>query len=170
MDSDFMNNLSNMFNNGNIPDEVKSMLNNFKTNSGNVNNTDNSNNSNNENNSFQDSNNESNSNGINPEMLKNIMNMFNNSNNVNNSSDSSAFNTSNTSNNTSNIDINTLLKMKSIMDKINTNKNDPRSNLLLSLKPYLKESRKSKVEQYVQLFNMTKVIDAFNQNGGENAK
>lgn len=69
-----------------------------------------------------------------------------------------------------NFDINMLLKMKSIMDKMNTNKNDPRSNLLMSLKPYLKESRKSKVEQYVKLFNMTKIIDVFNQNGGENSK
>lgn len=162
MDSDFMNNLSNMFNSGNIPDEVKSMLNNFKANSENSNN---SSNSNSENVSSENSN-ESNSNGINQDMLKNIMNMFNNS----SSNTSNEFNTSNNSSGTPNIDINTLLKMKSIMDKINTNKNDPRSNLLLSLKPYLKESRKSKVEQYVQLFNMTKVIDAFNQNGGENAK
>ena len=163
MDSDFMSNLTNMFNSGNIPDEVKSMLNNFKNNSENV---DISNDSNgNENNSFQHSN-DSNSNGVNPEMLKNIMNMFNNSNNsTSNNSDNSS-----NSNGSPNIDINTLLKMKSIMDKINTNKNDPRSNLLLSLKPYLKESRKNKVEQYVQLFNMTKILDAFNQNGGENAK
>lgn len=163
MDSDFMSNLTNMFNSGNIPDEVKSMLNNFKNSSENI---DISNDSNgNENNSFQHSN-DSNSNGVNPEMLKNIMNMFNNSNNsTSNNSDNSS-----NSNGSPNIDINTLLKMKSIMDKINTNKNDPRSNLLLSLKPYLKESRKNKVEQYVQLFNMTKILDAFNQNGGENAK
>lgn len=165
MDSDFVNNLSNMFNNGNIPDEVKSMLNNFKSGSENAHNINNSNNSNNESDSSQPSN-EATSSSINPEMLKNIMNMFNNSNNGN-SNDSNNVNNSNSS---PNIDINTLLKMKSIMDKMNTNKNDPRSNLLLSLKPYLKESRKNKVEQYVQLFNMTKIIDAFNQNGGESAK
>ncbi len=165
MDSDFVNNLSNMFNNGNIPDEVKSMLNNFKSDSENAHNINNSNNSNNESDSSQPSN-EATSSSINPEMLKNIMNMFNNSNNGN-SNDSNNVNNSNSS---PNIDINTLLKMKSIMDKMNTNKNDPRSNLLLSLKPYLKESRKNKVEQYVQLFNMTKIIDAFNQNGGESAK
>lgn len=167
MNSDFMNNLSNMFNSGNIPDDVKSMLNNFKTNSENVDNTNSFNST--ENNSFQDSN-ESNSNSINPEMLKNIMNMFNNSNNSNNTSNSNDSDNASNSNASPNIDINTLLKMKSIMDKINTNKNDPRSNLLLSLKPYLKESRKNKVEQYVQLFNMTKIIDVFNQNGGENVK
>ena len=69
-----------------------------------------------------------------------------------------------------NFDINMLLKMKSIMDKMNNNKNDPRSNLLLSLKPYLKDSRKSKIEQYIQLFNISKVIEALNQDGGENIK
>ena len=47
---------------------------------------------------------------------------------------------------------------------------DPRANLLRSLKPYLKESRKSKVDQYIQLFNMTKVMDIFKPNGGENIK
>ena len=166
MDSDFMNNLSNMFNSGNIPSEFKTMLNNFKSNSENTSNTNNSNSSNTfSNENSENTNDSNNNNSINPEMLKNIMNMFNNSNNSNNNSSDS-----NSTSNAPNIDINTLLKMKSIMDKINTNKNDPRSNLLLSLKPYLKESRKSKVEQYVQLFNMTKVIDAFNQNGGENAK
>ena len=49
------------------------------------------------------------------------------------------------------IDINTILKMKSIMDKMGNSKNDPRANLLLSLKPYLKESRKAKVEQYIRI-------------------
>lgn len=169
MNSDFMNNLSNMFNSGNIPDEVKSMLNNFKANSENVSNSSDCNNNNNnddDGNDFSQPSSEANSNNINPEMLKNIMNMFNNSNN----STSNDSNNTNNSNSSPNIDFNTLLKMKSIMDKMNTNKNDPRSNLLLSLKPYLKESRKSKVEQYVQLFNMTKIIDAFNQNGGESAK
>ena len=78
--------------------------------------------------------------------------MFNNSNNSNTSSN-------NTSSN--NIYFETILKIKSIMEKIN-NKHDPRSNLLLSLKPYLKESRKNKIEQYIQIFNMTSIIDVLN--------
>ena len=60
--------------------------------------------------------------------------------------------------------------MKSIMEKLGNSKNDPRANLLLSLKPYLKESRKSKVEQYVQLLSMTKVMEAFGKDGGEKIK
>lgn len=156
MDSDFMNNLNSMMNNGNIPDDIKNLINNFKNN----NSSSNDNSSSNPNN-INDS---SNANNINPDMIKNIMNMFNNSQNNNQTSDSS------NNSNPSNIDIDMLLKMKSIMNKMNNNKNDPRSNLLLSLKPYLKESRKNKVEQYIQLFNMSKIIEAFNQTGGENSK
>lgn len=156
--SNFMNNLNGMLENENI----KNLLNNIKNNN-NSTNTDTSNGSSNKNDSA--------SSNINPEMLNNIMNMFNNSNNSGNNSNS--FNNSNSSDNTSstpNIDMEMLLKMKSIMEKMNSNKNDPRSNLLLSLKPYLKESRKNKVEQYIQLFNMSKVMEVLNPNGGEKLK
>lgn len=64
------------------------------------------------------------------------------------------------------IDFETLLKMQSIIGKLNT-KDDPRSNLLLSLKPYLKPSRKDKVEQYIKLFNMSKVMDVLKPDGGD---
>ena len=59
------------------------------------------------------------------------------------------------------------MKMKSVMEKINQ-KDDPRSNLLRSLKPYLKESRKEKVEQYITLFSMGKVMEIFKETGGGN--
>ena len=88
------------------------------------------------------------------------------------SSNNSSSNSSSTSNSTSsapNIDFDTIFKMKSIFEKMNSTE-DPRANLLRSLKPYLKESRKSKVDQYIQLFNMTKVMDILKPNGGENAK
>ena len=77
--------------------------------------------------------------------------------------------TSNSNTSASNIDFETILKMKSIMEKMNS-KDDPRSSLLLSLKPYLKESRKSKIEQYIQLFNMSKVFDVFKPTGGDSKK
>ena len=69
-----------------------------------------------------------------------------------------------------NIDMNTILKIKQVMEKMNQNKNDPRSNLLLSLKPYLKDSRKQKVDQYIQLFNMGAIMENFNPIGGEKTK
>lgn len=125
-------------------------------------------------------------NNISPEMVNNLFSMFNNSNNYNNnessssnSSDSSShqdYNHSSSSTNNqdnpfgnSGIDFETIMKMKTIIDKMNT-KDDPRSNLLQSLKPYLKDSRKSKVDQYIQLMNMSKVMDVFPFMGGDKKK
>lgn len=97
-----------------------------------------------------------------PDELKNIISNFKNSSN-DNSTDK------NTNNSDSlNIDINTMLKMKQIVDSINSSKDDPRANLLLSLKPYLKESRKKKVEQYIKLFGIEKAFETFDFWGGEN--
>jgi len=68
-----------------------------------------------------------------------------------------------------NIDIDTILKMQSVMSKMNS-KDDPRATLLLSLKPYLNSKRKSNLDQYVKLLNMTKLIDVFNMSGGDGNK
>lgn len=76
--------------------------------------------------------------------------------------------TSNTTENAnpfSNIDMNTIFKIKQVMERMNEKKNDPRSNLLLSLKPYLKPSRKQKVDQYIQLLNMGSIMENFNLGG-----
>lgn len=89
---------------------------------------------------------------ISPETMSNFANILNSSGNSNN-----------------NIDMNTILKMKTIMEKMNS-KNNPRSNLLLSLKPYLKESRRNKVDQYIQLLNMGNIIEVFGNTGGGKQK
>lgn len=64
-------------------------------------------------------------------------------------------------------DIETIMKIKKIMDAMKAESNDPRSNLLLSLKPYLRETKKSKVEQYIKLLNITKLMTIFNDNEGD---
>ena len=110
---------------------------------------------------------------ISPDMVNNLLNMLGNNSNNTTSNDSSSFhsNSNNTTNSsTSNIDAETLLKMKSLIDAMNSKKDDPRSNLLLSLKPYLKESRKDKVDQYIQLINMSKVMDFLPFMGGDKKK
>lgn len=117
--SDMIKNISKMINDGNIPDDIKNIINNMKS---------------------------------------------NDTSSTNSSDDSSNSNSS-----IPNIDIETIIKMKSIFEKMNSTE-DPRANLLRSLKPYLKESRKSKIDQYIQLFNMSKVMDIFKPNGGENVK
>mgnify|MGYP005766189551 FL=1 len=115
-----------------------------------------------------------------PEMIQNFSSMMNNNNtkqvNSSNSENIKANNTTKNSNNSfdfSNIDMNTILKMKSIMDKMN-NSNDPRSNLLYSLKPYLREGRKEKIDQYANLLNIAKMTELFKDtntnNKGENSK
>ncbi len=105
---------------------------------------------------------------ISPDMINNLASMLNNkSNNSNSSSNSQKEGTNNSS--TSNIDFETIMKMKTIIDKMNV-KDDPRSNLLLSLKPYLKESRREKLDQYIQLMNISKALDFFPFLGGDKQK
>ena len=113
---------------------------------------------------------------ISPEMLSQFSNMMSkNSNSEKNSSQNTNFNNNSSSNNNSNgfdfsnIDMNTILKMKSVMEKMN-NTNDPRSNLLHSLKPYLRESRKEKLDQYVNLLNISKIADVLKTDKKENDK
>lgn len=102
----------------------------------------------------------SNSEKINEDTLKNIFNNFKASSEEQNSNNNNNFN----------FDINTMLKMKNIMDKMNSNSNDPRANLLLSLKPYLNNNRKEKLDQYMQFLNISKVIEVFQSEGGADKK
>lgn len=113
---------------------------------------------------------------ISPEMIENFSQMINNADNTvnstNNASSSNSAhpnnsnsntNSSNNSNNInnfdfSNIDINTIMKIKNIMQKMNST-NDPRSNLLASLKPYLRDNKKEKLDQYANLMNFAKVAE-----------
>ncbi len=53
-----------------------------------------------------------------------------------------------------------LLKFQKIMSLSGNNEND-KAKLLLSLKPFLKEERKSKVDKAVQLMNISKIISVF---------
>lgn len=104
-----------------------------------------------------------------PDAIKNFSNMMSN-NNTNSSTDNTDENSTNTSssNNSTNfdfnnIDINTMMKMKAVMEKMNSHSNDPRTNLLQSLKPYLRDE-KDKLDQYSKLLNMTALMELFNQN------
>ena len=113
-----------------------------------------------------------------PDALNNFSKMMNGNTNSDESSNSTSQasktnNTADSSSNSSNnnfdfskIDMNTMMKMKSIMEKMNHN-SDPRSNLLQSLKPYLRDEKKSKLDQYANLLNMANLIELFNQNNGK---
>ena len=44
------------------------------------------------------------------------------------------------------------------MENMN-NKNDPRANLLYSLKPYLRETKQEKLDQYVNLLKVSQIAE-----------
>ena len=140
-------------------DNISNIINNFKNM---LNNTDNSDKSNN-----SDVKNDSQNLNITPEMIGNLANILKSNSQDNssaNSSSSNANSSSNSENNNSsfasNIDFETILKIKTIMETLNK-KDDPRSNLLYSLKPYLRESKQKKLDQYVNLFKITQISNLF---------
>ena len=47
-------------------------------------------------------------------------------------------------------------------------KNDPRANLLNSLKPYLRDEKKGKIDQYMNLLNVSKIAEIMKDNNKEN--
>ena len=108
----------------------------------------------------------SNSNQFNMDNLKEFINNFQSSSQESNAN----INDDSNNSNNFNFDINTMMKMKNIMDKMNSSRNDPRSNLLHSLKPYLNDNRKERLDQYMQFLNISKVLEAFNSEGGVNSK
>ena len=71
-------------------------------------------------------------------------------------------NSENTNNNDFSFDINTIMKIKSIIDNMN-NKNTPRNQLLMSLKPYLEDEKKEKLEQYIKIANLLSVLGSLDE-------
>lgn len=121
--SNLMNQISNMLNSNEIPDDIKNMMSNLSK-------------------SQKDS---STSNTASPNEIPN-------------------------SSQAPDLDIETIMKIKKIMDSMKETKNDPRANLLRSLKPYLKDSRKEKVEQYIQFLGIEKAFETFGSLGGDKKK
>lgn len=152
------NNLKKMVDSGNIPNEVQGLVNDLNNGNGD---------------SKQTLNNMLSQ--ISPEMLNNLSSMLqtNNSANNNKSNSSSGYNyntnsnSSNNSNNNFNLDPETLMKMTSVIHAMNQ-KDNPGSNLLHSLKPYLRDSRKDKLDQYANLLNISKIADIMKNEKKEN--
>ena len=136
------NNINDLFANLNVPDDVKQMIN--------------SGSSNDLNNLLSQ---------VSPEMINNLSNILNSNTQTSsqNSSNQNINNSTPNNNNNFNLDMNTIMKMKYIMENMN-NKNDPRANLLYSLKPYLRDSKKDKLDQYVNLLNVSKIAELMNKN------
>lgn len=60
-----------------------------------------------------------------------------------------------------NFDMNTILKMQKIMGRLN--KEDPKKNLLLSLKPFLRKNRQDKLDTYMGMLNIWNIIGMFSE-------
>ena len=116
---------------------------------------------------------------ISPEMIQNFSKMVNQNNintantanttsTTNSTYSESTTNSSSSSPNINNLDANTIAKITSAFSKMN-NKNDPRSNLLYSLKPYLRDTRKEKLDQYVNLLNVSKIAEILKDDKKENS-
>ena len=110
---------------------------------------------------------------ITPEMITNLAKKLQNSSLGNMSNESSSQETSSNDSNfsqatdtSSNLDIDTILKLKTIIETFNK-KDDSRANLLYSLKPYLRESRQKKIDQYVNIFKLTAITNLFKKGKGD---
>lgn len=101
------------------------------------------------------------------EIPDNIKEMLNSLANNNSNSENTKADTRTDFTNNSGIDIKTMMKMQKIMSAMNSSSNNSGANLLRSLKPYLNPSRQEKVDEYIQLFNIEKVINLMNQSGGD---
>lgn len=102
-----------------------------------------------------------------PEMIQNFSSMMNSQTNGGSNGSTNSNGASSAGFDFNQIDMNTIMKMKSVMDNLNS-KNDPRSNLLYSLKPYLREEKRGKVDQYANLLNVAKIADLLKDNNNNN--
>ena len=105
-----------------------------------------------------------------PEEIKTMVSGLGQNNKENSTSSNIATPNKNSSNQTPDIDMETILKIKKVMDSMKETRNDPRANLLRSLKPYLKDSRKDKIEQYIQFLGIEKAFESFGSLGGDKKK
>ena len=152
IDENTINNIKNMVDNGNISEAMSQispeMIQNFsKMLSNQQNNSNNTTDNNYNNGNFSNNSNEN----------------FNNTNTNNNSNSSD----SNNGFDFSNLDMNTIMKMSSVLGKMNNTKDDPRANLLNSLKPYLRNNKKGQLDNYMNLLNVAKIADIMKDNNKE---
>ena len=152
IDENMMKNIKNMVDNGNISDAISQispeMIQNFSKMLSNQNGT-----------SSQD-------NSANTEnMQSNVKTQHNSA--QKNSSQSENTNSANNFD-FSNIDMDTIMKFSSVFGKMKNSKNDPRANLLNSLKPYLRDEKKGKIDQYMNLLNVSKIAEIMRDNNKEN--
>ena len=107
---------------------------------------------------------------ISPEMIQNFSKMLSENQNTNTQNtqtqkeEKPETKTENNNFDFSNLDMNTIMKMSSAINKMKDTKNDPRANLLNSLKPYLRDSKKGQLDNYINLLNVAKIAEIMKDN------
>lgn len=105
-----------------------------------------------------------------PDSIKEMMKNINSSTQENNSTNNISNNASNNSSNIPNFDPQTINQIKNIMGNFNStnnNNNDDMSRLLLALKPYLRDKKQGKIDNYINLIKMGKMAKLFDLMGGD---
>lgn len=109
--------------------------------------------------------------------VKNIDNNNNNKNNgfdisnilsiLSNSSNENSNNNENEENSSffDSIDPNLFFKLQKII--VSLGKKDPKKDLLISLKPFLRKSRQDKIGEYITILTVIKAFEAFNDKGSD---
>lgn len=66
----------------------------------------------------------------------------------------------------SNIDTDSILKFQKIAKLLSHNETSKDESLLLALKPYMRNSRKEKIDQYIKILHVVNLLDKFQEMGG----
>lgn len=190
MNNDDMNNMikkaQEMIQNNQIPDELKNMVANMQKNSANTNNNYTQSSNYNRNNSSNYSNKQDYNKYSNTYSQRNTYKSNNTASNQSNNSTNNIdlnnisellknfqMNSNNSSNNNTNqdfpnIDVETMMRIQNIMSKMKSaDSNDDMSKLLISLKPYLRDEKKGKIDEYIKLIRMGKMTQMFESFGGD---
>ena len=104
---------------------------------------------------------------MNEELLEEFKNILKEKNiDINSILDNSNSDKNTNEQNQNNVDIDTLLKIKTIFEKLNSN-TSKNVNLLIALKPFLRKTRKDKIDDYIQMLKIAEITKEFGFLGGD---
>jgi len=58
-------------------------------------------------------------------------------------------------------DVENIMKIKALMEGMNSGQNEPQANFLQALKPFLKKERRDKIDQAAKILSISKVLKMF---------
>lgn len=104
--------------------------------------------------------------------INDLLSSMNSTNNSSENNDNNKSNFEKKESNTSNssipdsLDISTILKLKTIFEKYKSN-DSKNVQLLMALKPFMKESRKAKIDQYAKMLKFAEILENIDLFGGD---